>query len=128
MISKISEGVKIDVDTSYQPEYSNPIQSEFLFSYKITITNNNNFPIKLLRRHWFIIDSNCIHKEVEGEGVVGVQPIINPFDTYQYISACNLKSELGKMHGNYQFENLQNNQLFFVEIPEFILESPFKLN
>jgi len=128
MISKISEGVKIDVDTSYQPEYSNPIQSEFLFSYKITITNNNKFPIKLLRRHWFIIDSNCIHKEVEGEGVVGVQPIINPFDAYQYISACNLKSELGKMHGNYQFENLQNNQLFFVEIPEFILESPFKLN
>ncbi len=128
MISKISEGVKIDVDTSYQPEYSNPVQSEFLFSYKITITNNNNFPIKLLRRHWFIIDSNCIHKEVEGEGVVGVQPIINPFDAYQYISACNLKSELGKMHGNYQFENLQNNQLFFVEIPEFILESPFKLN
>ena len=128
MISKISEGVKIDVDTSYQPEYSNPIQSEFLFSYKITITNNNNFPIKLLRRHWFIIDSNCIHKEVEGEGVVGVQPIINPFDAYQYISACNLKSELGKMHGNYQFENLQNNQLFNVEIPEFILESPFKLN
>ena len=128
MISKISEGVKIDVDTSYQPEYSNPVQSEFLFSYKITITNNNNFPIKLLRRHWFIIDSNCIHKEVEGEGVVGVQPIINPFDAYQYISACNLKSELGKMHGNYQFENLQNNQLFIVEIPEFILESPFKLN
>ena len=128
MISKISEGVKIDVDTSYQPEYSNPVQSEFLFSYKITITNNNNFPIKLLRRHWFIIDSNCINKEVEGEGVVGVQPIINPFDAYQYISACNLKSELGKMHGNYQFENLQNNQLFFVEIPEFILESPFKLN
>jgi len=128
MISKISEGVKIDVDTSYQPEYSNPIQSEFLFSYKITITNNNNFPIKLLRRHWFIIDSNCIHKEVEGEGVVGVQPIINCYDTYQYISACNLKSELGKMHGNYQFENLQNNQLFMVEIPEFILESPFKLN
>ena len=51
MTSKISGGVKITVETFYQPEYSNPVNSEFMFAYKVTIENNNAFPIKLLRRH-----------------------------------------------------------------------------
>ena len=128
MISKISEGVTIHVETFYQSAYSNPEALEFLFSYKITITNHNRFPIKLLRRHWFISDSHCIQKEVEGEGVVGIQPEIQPNDSYQYVSACNLKSEIGKMYGHYQFQNLHHDNIFLVEIPEFILQAPFKLN
>ena len=83
MNSKISSGVAIKVDTNYQPEYSNPLNHEFMFAYKITIENQNNFPVKLLRRRWSIIDSNGIIKEVEGEGVVGVQPVIAPSGTYQ---------------------------------------------
>lgn len=128
MTSKISGGVKITVETYYQPEYSNPVNSEFMFAYKITLENNNIFPVKLLRRHWHIYDSNGSMKEVEGEGVVGVQPLIAPGASYQYISGCNLRSELGKMLGTYLFENIHNQKTFNVTIPSFEMCAPFKLN
>ena len=71
MVSKISEGVTISVETFYQPDYSNPQSSEFMFAYRITIENNNSFPVKLLRRHWFIFDSDATHREVEGDSSDG---------------------------------------------------------
>lgn len=128
MNSKISGGVKISVETFYQSEYSNPINNEFMFAYKITIENNNDFPVKLLRRRWHINDSNGSVKEVEGEGVVGVQPVIAPATSYQYISGCNLRSEIGKMHGTYLLENQHNKKTFNVIIPAFLLEAPLKMN
>ena len=128
MISKISEGITISVETYYQPEYSNPVNSEFMFAYRITIDNSNIFPVKLLSRHWYIHDSNGSLREVEGEGVVGVQPQINPGESYQYISGCNLRSEIGKMYGTYKMENVNNKKNFVVIIPSFDMCAPFKLN
>ena len=128
MVSKISEGVTISVETFYQPDYSNPQSSEFMFAYRITIENNNSFPVKLLRRHWFIFDSDATHREVEGEGVIGNQPEINSGEKYQYISGCNLRTELGKMHGTYTMENLNNKKTFSVNIPAFEMTVPFKMN
>ncbi|MCP9751712.1 Co2+/Mg2+ efflux protein ApaG [Ferruginibacter sp. HRS2-29] len=128
MTSKISGGVKVSVETFYQPEYSNPMNSEFMFAYRITIENNNIFPIKLISRHWDIADSNGSKREVEGDGVVGVQPVINPGTSYQYVSGCNLRSELGKMSGTYLIENVLNKTTFTVIIPSFNLLVPFKMN
>ena len=128
MISKISEGIEITVETFYQADYSNPLKGEFMFAYRITIENHNKFTVKLLRRHWFIFDSNAEHREVEGEGVVGVQPVLQSGENYQYVSGCNLKTEMGKMHGNYQMENQNTKQLFSVNIPVFELVAPTKLN
>jgi ApaG protein len=128
MITNISEGVKISVEVFYQPDQSNPANSEYLFAYRITIKNINNFPIQLLRRHWIIADSNGETREVEGEGVVGNQPVIEPNNTYQYISACALTTEIGKMHGMYLFENTYAKKTFSALIPEFHLQAPFKLN
>ena len=128
MISKISEGVTISVETFYQPEYSNPVTGEFMFAYRITIENNNSFPVQLLRRHLYIFDSNSEHKEVEGEGVIGVQPHINTGEKYQYVSGCSLRSEMGKMHGIYFMENSNNKKTFLVNIPAFEMIVPIKLN
>jgi len=128
MVSKISEGVTISVETFYQPDYSNPQSSEYMFAYRITIENNNSFPVKLLRRHWYIFDSDSTHREVEGEGVIGNQPEINSGEKYQYISGCNLRTELGKMHGTYFMENLNSKKTFYVNIPAFEMTVPFKLN
>ena len=74
MESKVTEGINIIVEQFYQPDYSNPVLNEFMFAYRITIENNNAFPVQLLRRHWFIHDSNTEQKEVEGEGVIGDMP------------------------------------------------------
>ena len=128
MVSKISEGVTISVETFYQPDYSNPLSSEYMFAYRITIENNNSFPVKLLRRHWYIFDSDSTHREVEGEGVIGNQPEIKSGEKYQYISGCNLRTEFGKMHGTYTMENLANKKTFSVNIPAFEMTVPFKLN
>lgn len=128
MNSKISEGVQVSVETFYQQDYSNPVQSEYMFAYRITIENHNPFPVKLYSRHWHIFDSNGEHREVEGEGVVGMQPIINSGEEYQYVSGCNLHTEMGRMHGTYLMENTHTRQLFEVNIPAFEMITPFKYN
>lgn len=128
MVSKISEGVEISIETFYQRDYSNPLQNEYMFAYRITIENHNSFPIKLLRRYWEVFDSNTEQRIVEGEGVVGIQPLIMPGKNYQYVSGCHLKSELGKMEGYYTMENIENKELIKVNIPPFKLVAPVKLN
>ena len=124
----ISEGVKVSVETFYQPDYSNPLQSEFMFAYRISIENHNAFPVKLLRRHWHIFDSNGSNREVEGEGVVGVQPTLQSGESYQYVSGCNLRTEMGRMSGTYQMENTHSTKVFTVSIPAFEMFVPFKGN
>lgn len=128
MISQISEGIKVSVEVFYQPDYSNAVNSEFMFAYRITIVNNNSFIVKLLRRNWYIHDANGSLREVEGEGVVGVQPQINPGDSYQYVSGCNLRTEMGKMHGTYTMENINSKKEFVVTIPAFEMMVPYKMN
>lgn len=128
MISKISEGVEVSIESFFQKDYSNPLQNEFMFAYRITIENHNAFPVKLLRRLWEVFDSNTEQRNVEGEGVVGVQPIIMPGKHYQYVSGCHLKSEMGKMQGYYTMENVENRSQFQVNIPAFKLVAPTKLN
>lgn len=128
MVSKISEGVEISVEIFYQENLSNALDNEFTFAYRITIENLNNFTIQLLRRHWFIFDSNGENSEVEGEGVVGEQPVIEPGQKYQYMSGCNLKTDMGKMYGQYLMQNLHNHITFYANIPPFEMIVPFKNN
>ncbi len=128
MVQQVTEGVNIRVETFYQPDQSNPVHSEYLFSYRITIENLTIYPVKLLSRHWHIIDSNGTHREVEGEGVVGMQPVITPGNVYQYSSGVNLHSDIGKMYGTYLVENLFNKKKLTVNIPEFQLLVPAKMN
>jgi len=128
MASLISEGVLVSVETFYQSDFSNPLQSEYMFAYQITLENFNSFPVKLLSRHWYIFDSNVSHREVEGEGVVGVQPVIQPGEKYQYMSGCNLHTEMGRMYGTYKMENLNSKNIFEVSIPSFDMIAPIKNN
>ena len=128
MVQQVTEGVNIMVESFYQPMQSNPLNSEYLFAYRITIENLTIYPVKLLSRHWHIIDSNGTHREVEGDGVVGQQPVITPGSSYQYTSASNMHSDIGKMYGSYLIENLFNKRKLTVKIPEFLLIVPAKMN
>jgi ApaG protein len=128
MITQITEGVKVSVITSYQPEYSSPVQSHYVFTYKILIENNSEYTVQLLKRHWFIYDANGVVREVEGEGVVGQQPVLEPGESHEYISGCNLKTEIGKMRGNYLMERVVDGKNFKVNIPEFVMVVPYKNN
>lgn len=128
MVTSITQGVKISVDTIYQDEHSNPEAGHFMFAYRIHIENLSDYEIQLMRRQWFIFDSNCTVREVEGEGVVGVQPVITPGDSYTYVSGSNLKTDIGSMRGKYLMRRTIDNTEFLVNIPEFELIVPFRLN
>ena len=128
MVAEVTEGIKISVNTEYQPEYSSPFNAHFVYAYKITIENYSDHTVQLLRRHWIIYDTDGSVREVEGEGVVGQQPILEHGETHNYVSGCNLKSSIGKMTGTFLMERIMDGKKFKVNIPEFILMPPFKLN
>jgi ApaG protein len=128
MVTKITDGVKVTVETIYQPEYSNPMNEHYMFAYKVHIENLTDYSVQLLRRHWHIFDSNGTKREVEGEGVVGQQPVIEPGESHEYVSGCNLKTDMGSMHGTYQMKRIVDEGDFYVNIPEFYLVAPYKLN
>lgn len=128
MITIITKGIKVSVETNYQPEHSQPVHEHFVFTYRITIENNSSNTVQLKARHWDILDATYPKHEVDGEGVVGKQPILEPGEIHQYVSGCNLRSGVGKMKGYYIMERVMDGRLFNVEIPEFTMIAPFKLN
>ncbi len=123
MFKAITNEVQVAVETSRSDGFAD----EHVFAYRITITNLGDATVQLLRRHWFIVDS-VEQKEVEGEGVVGQKPILEPGESHEYISGCHLQTETGKMYGTYLFERVVDGYQFKVRIPEFQLIVPFKNN
>lgn len=128
MVTEITKGIKVSVEIEYQPEYSSPSQYHYVFTYRITIENCSGNTIQLMRRHWHIHDANNGVREVEGEGVVGQQPILEPGQVHRYVSGCNLKSGIGKMNGTFLMERVVDGKHFNVVIPEFTMIVPFKYN
>jgi ApaG protein len=117
----ITNHVKITVETFYQNMLSPNQEAMNMFAYRIKIQNQGDHTIKLLRRHWFIIDPINGNSEVEGEGVVGNQPVLEPGDFHQYVSGCSLGGDMGKMFGFYIMERQFDGKLFEVEIPAFTM-------
>lgn len=128
MSSAVTHEIEVSVITDYQPEFSNPYDGLFMFAYHIRIENHSDYTVQLLRRHWHIYDSNGEYREVEGDGVVGEQPVLEPGESHSYSSACNLSTDIGKMYGTYEFVRLSDGKLFTVDVPEFKMISPFRFN
>jgi ApaG protein len=128
METAITNDIRVTVEVIYQPSYSKPMKNEFVFAYRITIENIGNQVVQLMRRHWFIWDSNAVQREVEGDGVVGDQPVLNPGQSYQYVSGCPLVTEMGTMEGFYTMKYIENDKEFVVQVPRFQMIAPFKNN
>lgn len=94
--------VRVEVNTSYVREQSDPQEHQYVFSYTITIRNEGQVPARLLTRHWIITDANGKMKEVHGEGVVGEQPYLLPGQSFKYSSGAVLETPVGAMHGAYR--------------------------
>ena len=128
MNSEVTEGIEVSVVNDFVPRLSRPAFGYFVFTYDITITNNNDYPVQLMSRKWFCVDSTGEVDMVEGEGVVGVKPELQPGETYTYQSGTHFTSPIGKMTGSYTFINKTTEEAFDVSIPEFQLVVPFVLN
>lgn len=119
--------LEISVETHYIAEESSPDQKQYVFAYTITITNNGVEPATLLRRHWYITNSEGKIYEIEGEGVVGEQPDIDPGESFSYTSGTVLDTPVGTMNGSYEMLSEGGNCLE-VNIPTFTLAVPNKLH
>ncbi len=112
--------ISISVETQYLEPQSEPGESQYAFSYTITISNDGADTVQLLSRHWVICDGNEDIEEVHGPGVVGQSPLIPAGESFTYTSGVMLKTPVGQMRGSYDFIDA-NNQPFAVPIPDFHL-------
>ncbi|MFT5161914.1 MAG: ApaG protein [Alteromonadaceae bacterium] len=119
--------VGVSVDTRYIQEQSQPNEGRFLFTYNITISNDSDIPLTLVKRYWLITNSDDSKIEVNGDGVVGDQPLIGPGQSYQYTSGVVLNSQVGTMQGHYVMEK-SNGETFNATIPAFLLCVPNAIN
>jgi ApaG protein len=115
--------IRVDVDTSYLADQSDPKDKRYVFSYTITIRNEGSVPARLLTRHWIITDSNGKVQEVRGEGVVGEQPYLKPGQGFRYSSGAVLETPVGAMQGSYQMVSDDGNH-FDAPIAAFRLAMP----
>jgi ApaG protein len=128
MMQQITKGICVTVETFYNEDLSNPGLNEYIYSYKIAIDNLSEFPFILKSRFWEITDALGNTRTVEGEGVVGQQPMLDQGQRFEYTSAVGVKTDMGKMTGFYTIENLHNKEELQISIPLFYLYPPFKMN
>ncbi len=119
----ITKDISVSVEPFYLDQESEPDESHYVWGYQIQIENYGKETVKLERRHWVITDGNGQTHEVEGEGVVGEQPILEPGQTFEYTSGAPLSTSSGFMAGSYKMK-LDDGTYFDVEIPAFSLDVP----
>src|SRR5580704_16227003 len=127
MMSSPVNKIRVDVETSYVDEQSDPRESRYVFAYTITIRNEGAVPARLLTRHWIITDANGKVQEVRGDGVVGEQPHLQPGQGFRYSSGAVLETPVGAMQGSYQMI-ADDGATFDANIPAFRLAMPGMLH
>jgi ApaG protein len=115
--------VVVRVSVSYLPEQSEAARGRWFWAYHIRIENEGEQAVQLLTRHWIITDGRGARHSVEGEGVVGEQPMIAPGASYDYVSGCPLPTPTGSMQGSYHVMS-EDGASFDVAIPKFALIAP----
>jgi ApaG protein len=123
----VTNGVRVEVMSRHSPEHSRPQNDEWVFQYTVRITNQGQATVQLVSRHWIITDALSHIEEVEGPGVVGKQPVLEPGQSFEYSSWCPLKTPTGMMHGTYQMVDQQGTQ-FDIEIAPFALRARYTIH
>jgi ApaG protein len=122
-----TNSVKVSVNVLFLEDDSLPHQNHYIWAYQIQLENHGREKVQLLRRYWKIVDGLGRIQEVEGEGVVGEQPTLDPGDAYDYTSGIPLTTPSGIMGGYYEMKN-EKGEIFQVAIPSFSLDSPYEQN
>jgi ApaG protein len=126
MPEAVTRNIRVKVETEYAPGRSNPAQSQWFFLYTIRLTNEGRETVQLMSRHWIITDAMGDTKEVRGPGVVGKKPVLEPGDTFEYTSGCELTTPFGSMRGTYQMVTVADTEeRFEIQIPPFTLTEPY---
>ena len=127
MEHRTSSDFVVDVTTRYLDDQSDPADGRFVFAYTIRIGNAGEVAAQLVSRRWVITDANGKVERVEGDGVVGEQPWLQPGEGFEYTSGAMLETELGTMEGSYMMVTEDGTRLY-VPIPVFTLTVPRTLH
>ena len=119
--------IRVEVETTYIAEQSDPQNDQYVFAYTISLQNRGETAAQLLRRRWHITDGNGKQEQIEGDGVVGEQPRLRPGEMFQYTSGTVLATPMGMMEGIYFWID-QKEDGFEVPIPPFSLAIPQALH
>ncbi|MFY0712876.1 Co2+/Mg2+ efflux protein ApaG [Seonamhaeicola sp. NFXS20] len=128
MVQQVTKGIKISVETTYEGSFYRNYKIQYAFGYKVTIENQSKDSVQLQSRHWEILDALNNAEIVDGEGVIGKKPVLEPGELYTYTSGCLLTSPFGAMQGHYTMVNFTTTKKFNVDIPTFKLSAPFAIN
>lgn len=128
MEKHITQDIVVKVQPRFEEISSGLGGGQFEFSYLIFITNRSEHTVKLLTRHWKVVDGFGQIRKVNGEGVLGRQPVLEPGQSHDYISGCNFVTPFGRMQGHYTMERLTDGDRIKVKVPSFDLVAPFMLN
>ena len=123
MYTAVTHDIQVTVLPEYMEDRSDPDEGRFFWAYTVEITNLGRGEVQLIARHWVITDAVGRIEEVEGLGVVGEQPVLNPGQTFRYTSGCPLTTPSGVMSGTYRMVGGDGRSLK-IEIPAFSLDSP----
>ena len=123
MATLVSEGIRVTVESTFLAEHSSPENDRYAFAYFVTIANEGAPRVQLRRRHWIITDGNGKVEEVEGPGVVGEQPVLDPGDAHRYTSGAVIATPVGTMEGSYEMHET-TGRIFRAKIPRFSLQMP----
>ena len=123
----VTNSVRVEVESQYAPDHSQPFQNHYFFHYTVRITNEGDDTVQLLSRHWLITDSTGHTEEVNGSGVVGEQPVLAPGESFQYTSGCQIRTSTGVMRGTYSMVGGDDDH-FDVEIAPFALQEPYTVH
>jgi ApaG protein len=127
MSEAMTRGIRVEVESLYDPEHSSPQESYYFFAYRVRITNLGSEPAQLISREWIITDADGKTERVQGPGVVGEQPLLAPGEDFEYTSFCPLSTPVGSMHGSYRMV-LPSGESFDAEIAPFALAAPHAVN
>jgi len=119
----LTQGLRVSVRARYSPEHSDPGRSQWFFLYTIQISNEGTQAVQLIDRHWYIVDASGKTEEVQGPGVVGEQPVLQPGQAFEYTSGCPLTTPFGSMSGTYRMQRADGTD-FEAEIGLFELVQP----
>ena len=123
MPTTVTEGVRVTVESVFLEDRSAPDENSYAFAYTVTIANEGTTRVQLRRRHWIITDGDGRVEEVEGPGVVGEQPVLEPGAAHSYTSGAVIKTPVGTMEGTYEMHGA-NGRIFKAAIPRFGLHMP----
>jgi ApaG protein len=119
----VTRQIEVTVEPNFMPERSSAEKSHYFWSYTIVITNTGGETVQLRTRHWVITDASGRQQVVNGEGVVGEQPVLAPGERFEYTSGVPLSTASGFMTGSYEMVS-ETGEHFDIQVPTFSLDSP----